>query len=352
MRRLVAHPSAAKEGAAGTGEPVNAAARGRYGNDWLRASPTHAGASEPSHRGFGISKRAALGILFAASLLANGMFVGGVVRQWSEIRPALVRVAKPWLRSPQPQQKAALASIAQLVRDQTFASEEARIVFVRDFVYRHSIHRIDEEHARYAFDTPKVLEMLWLNRGSGQPPHLSCGPRALAMQSVLDALQIASRVVMIFSDNETEVVSHTFLEVYDHETRRWSIQDADFNVHYINLDTLESASTIELVWGDPDRFIPRSPDHDGWEENRLAHVKRDYFEAMIQLSHLDGGRSAVLVNLDRFDPARRFPANDGMNFYEFAKRHYANPAFVTNHTLQAPPKLQLRNDSLGTRTRS
>jgi hypothetical protein len=302
---------------------------------------------EPRVRGSWLSGRVVgLGILLCVSLLANAVSVGMIARHWSEIRPVVARIAKQWLRPPLPQQTAALASIVQLVENQTFASEEERIVFVRDFVYRNSIHRIDEEHARYATDTPRVIAMLWSHRSGGPPPHLSCGPRAYAMKGLLDALGIPSRAVMIFSDNEQELVSHTFLEVYDRGTLRWSIQDPDFNVHYVNLETRETASTIELVWGDPDRFVPRSPERDGWEENRMAHVKRDYFEAMVHLTR-SAERSTVLVNADRFDPARRYPGNDGMSFYELAKRHYANPAFVTNHTFEPP-----RQHALATRTRN
>jgi len=64
-----------------------------------------------------------------------------------------------------------LDSINAYVQRQGFKTQADIIDFVREYVNRNSIHRIDAEHEAYAFNTPRVVSMLFEHdRGDGAPP--------------------------------------------------------------------------------------------------------------------------------------------------------------------------------------
>jgi hypothetical protein len=271
-------------------------------------------------------------IIAAGSLALNAMGAAGTWRLWPELRPLAAEVVRESRPAP-PGYERDLASIVGLVHAQRFATERERADFVRDWVHRNSVHQIDADHDRYAFDTRRVLSMVWSTyRDGAEPAHLSCGPRALLMRRILEELGIESRVTMVFTDDFSEVMSHTFLGVYDRDSKRWEIQDPDFNVYYESAATGLRASTLELVFGDLDDFVPRTPEKAGWSQTGLDRI-RPWFEAMMLVNHSQGGKSVVLVNRERFDTRRRFAGNGGVDFVEFAMKHYARPVLVENQSL-------------------
>ena len=212
---------------------------------------------------------------------------------------------------------------------QNFLSETARLDFIRQWVNQNSIHLIDKQHNKYAFNTPLVLAMLWKTHQTNQnPAHLSCGPRTLAMQAILNELGIQNRMVYIFTDNYPQVRSHTFLEVFNRETRQWEVQDPDFNLYYVNLQTQRRVATADLLWGDLETLVPASQAGMGWAVNEVVHLKQDYFEAMMYMDAAKVKKSIILINADKFQPTQVFEKNSNLTFYKFANKHYKQPIFI------------------------
>jgi len=225
----------------------------------------------------------------------------------------------------------ALQAIKSYIEAQSFSGETERIDFIRDWVNQNSIHLIDKAHDQYAFNTPKVLTMLWQTYLTDQSPaHLSCGPRALAMQAILNELGIQNRLVYIFTDNYDQVRSHTFLEVFNREVNKWEIQDPDFNLYYVDLRTQKRLATADLTWGDLDILVPQSATAQGWEENNVAFLKQDYFEAMMYPAQKKDDKFVILINHDRFDPEKIFKENRNVTFNTFANRAYKKPLMLVN----------------------
>ena len=222
-----------------------------------------------------------------------------------------------------------LIEIRNYLQSQRFHSETERIDFIRDWVYRNSIHKIDAEHDQYAGDTPRILFMLWRSyQTSKNYSHLSCGPRAHVMKAILDDLQIPNRIIMIFADNYFEINSHTFLEVFDRDTQNWEVQDPDFDISYIDIHNRKRLPGAGLIWGDLNSIIPISPGKKGWEQNHVARLKRDYFGAMMFINVWEGEKSVILINLDRFSADKFFQKDAVTSFYEFACQHYEYPIFI------------------------
>jgi len=222
-----------------------------------------------------------------------------------------------------------LKSIHAYLDTQNFRSETARIDFIREWVNQNSIHLIDKQHDKYAFNTPQVLSMLWATHQTKEnPAHLSCGPRTLAMQAILNELGIQNRMVIIFTDNYPQVRSHTFLEVFNRETLAWEIQDPDFNLYYTNLQTQARVATADLLWGNLETMAPSSQAGTGWEVNEVVHLKQDYFEAMMYMDYAKAKQSIILINANKFQPTEVFEKNSKLTFYKFANKHYKQPIFI------------------------
>jgi hypothetical protein len=266
------------------------------------------------------------------SLSANVFFATLIIYYWPSLRPTVVRIATPLLHPTTKEYQKSIEAIRQYIHSQEFASESDRIDFVRNWVYKNSIHKIDAQHREYAFNTPRVISKLWHTHLSKQDyAHLSCGPRAMAMKNILNSLGIRSRIISVFTDDYPQVYSHTFLEVLNAETKRWELQDPDFNIYYIDLETNKRIATSRLIWGDLDTVVPISKNKKGWKANNVEHLKQHFFEAMMYMNHLMGEKSVILINTGRFNAGKIFKKNGNVTFYEFVDRqHYGKPIFIEN----------------------
>ncbi len=230
----------------------------------------------------------------------------------------------------------AAARIAALAGSHAEASMPAQAQFAREFVFYHSIHQIDSEHARYAWDVSTVLDMLYRHYLTGRdPPHLSCGPRAIALKAVLDAMGTESRLVHVFTSDYDEIRSHTLLEAYDVDSARWVIEDPGYDVSYVDTATGEPVPLLGLVLGNAQSVVPVSRRGRGWKSNDVDCLLAHYFQAA-KYDSSDAAVDVIFVNTDRFSVTKRFPANDNMTFAEFSRKNYRRPVFVLSDAGRLP----------------
>jgi hypothetical protein len=101
-----------------------------------------------------------------------------------------------------------------------------RLDKVRSFINDHSIHKMDRT--------------FWLNHGNpaafadgllahvkglaAEPVHMECSTRTNLMQLILQALAYETRIAALF-DSNTNLSSHSFLEIMNPKTKRWETQD-------------------------------------------------------------------------------------------------------------------------------
>jgi len=211
------------------------------------------------------------------------------------------------------------------------STHEQRVQAALDFVHDNSEHRIDAEHDLHAFDTPRVLQWMWL-RHTGQRtdlPPLSCGPRASAMHTLLDELGISSRLVQVFSSRGDEVGAHRFLEVLDPRTSRWECWDPDNAVCYVEASTRERVGVEQLILQGSQQVVPRRGDLAGWEALQLGWLgEQDFAAVLFEAIDSEVGMQDPVILFDprRFDPDRRFA--DGESFRQWAQRMFGTCRFV------------------------
>jgi len=196
--------------------------------------------------------------------------------------------------------EAALLDIVSLVRSKNL-SPTGELDFVREFVYANSIHQIDLEHDEYAYNTPRVLSMLFAYyQSEGSPPHLACDTRVYAMEAIVATLGYDKRVIMFFTDEVGNIsAGHSVLEVLNPDSGRWEVQDPDYNVIFTDrFAPSYRLSATELLTMPLENIVAQSP-----IENQAADAQAilvpTYFEALVCLYR--GTESYALVNATRFE---------------------------------------------------
>jgi hypothetical protein len=278
-------------------------------------------------------------------LLVLIVFIGGVVVGVYKLPPyktmsSIKDVGLAALRTPTPVPsptaippaptpdagEAALLNIVSLIRDQ-YLSPTAELDFIREFVHVNSIHLIDEEFDEYAYNTPRVLSMMFAYfQSEGSAPHLACDTRVYAMEAIVAALDYDKRVIMFFSDEvDNFAAGHAVLEVLNPDSGRWEVQDPDYNVYFTRRDNpAYRLSATELLTMPPQEVEALSPDENLAVDAQTVLVPT-YFEAMVCLYR--GPESYALVNAKRFEAAKlqgQFPGETDayLLFRDYVWEHF------------------------------
>ncbi len=198
-----------------------------------------------------------------------------------------------------------------------------------EFVHDNSLHLIDSEHRKYAFNIPIVVNKLLLTY-SGQEnekPHLSCGPSSYVMREILTRFGIISRLIQVYSDEYDNVQGHRILEVFNPQEKKWEIWDPDYRVTYVDRYSKKPVGIMDLVFGDMSKIVPRNGFVEGWKETGTERLRTDYFKAFILESYTHGMiNSTIIINKAKFNVNKIF--SDGLTFEEWAVRHYQHPRFI------------------------
>jgi hypothetical protein len=197
-----------------------------------------------------------------------------------------------------------------------------------EYVHNNSLHLIDDEHRKYSGNIPHVLNKIYLaSEGDvSEKPHLSCGPRAYAMKTILSQFNIYSRLVQIYSDEYETHEAHRLLEVYNPDNQSWETWDPDYGVTYIDRQTNNSVDILSLVFLDKENFIPVGVSGEGWKKTKTEVIRDNYFESV--LFETDGGmtNAVIIVNTDLFNMEKVF--SSGLTFNAWAKKHYSSPRII------------------------
>ena len=209
----------------------------------------------------------------------------------------------------------------QIIEGKKAGNEQDLIDSIRNYVNRHSIHEEKSEEFRlYAFNTPVVIQKLVENFESGKsPPHLSCTPRAWAMRSILNDFGFKNRIIQLYFPGEDEMFSHTFLEVFNPETRLWEVHDPDINLIYV--DSLGNRLSIFAMKTKSEKgevFYPKRGNEKGWHLSYLKLSSPDNFK-IIAFRYLKERYLEDLVFIDQtqVNLDKRYSKNDNKNILEY-----------------------------------
>ncbi|MBU0859629.1 MAG: hypothetical protein KJ667_06805, partial [Alphaproteobacteria bacterium] len=181
---------------------------------------------------------------------------------------------------------------------------------IRLFVNRHSEHKIDEEFYTYWYNVPLMMAMIKAHATvpSSTPahplPHMECATRSAVMYHILQEVDIQTRVVVIYP-NENSTASHTFLEIYNPATKRWTIQDPDGNFYWRFKEGAQRAGVADLLRKPVHMTFTPCRDIHTCAYDDYADIITPYFAkaALINPTHAE---VTLLVNPQRFPHKRLF----------------------------------------------
>jgi len=214
-----------------------------------------------------------------------------------------------------------------------YRSPTAIIWATMEYVHNNSLHLIDHEYRKYAFNIPYVLNKMYLASVGdiNEKPHLSCGPRAYTMRAILNRFNIYSRLVQIYSDEYETHKSHRLLEVYNPDSQSWETWDPDFGVIYVDRENKKPVDILTLAFSDKNKFIPIGISSEGWKNTKTEHLKNNYFEAVLfekdsNIANNGMINAVIIVNTSSFDMNKVF--SSGLTFEEWTKKHYSYPRIM------------------------
>lgn len=215
-----------------------------------------------------------------------------------------------------------LEAIAEIIDGMESKDEADLFDNVREFVFRNSIHLIDDTYSTNANNPDLVLYMLLSHyRFAEEPPHLCGGLRNMLLKTILEFMGKRCRKVVIFSDEYYEFRSHTITEVFNSQTQTWEVHDADFDVCFINKNTNKRANIMQLVFEDFSNLVPVNK-HGlrGWKENGVNHLQW-YYKAFL-------ADNIFMINYLRCDLDKSFPHEDQKTFLELVKHYYPQAKII------------------------
>ena len=155
----------------------------------------------------------------------------------------------------------------------------ARLDKVRVFVNDNSIHKIDEAfRATHASGSFPASVLNYATGVSAEPPHMECSTRSNLMAGMLRSLGYRTRIVVVF-DTDTNLQSHTFIDVMNPTTELWESQDADYDIYWRrNGDRISVVDYSEEI----DKIEPCGRSNCGWN-----HTSREGFKAKKLRNYID-----------------------------------------------------------------
>lgn len=173
--------------------------------------------------------------------------------------------------------------IGSLVRDKAAAENLSLIDAAREWCRGNSIHAMDQWWTDHANDYSYVLEHMYktaVGDPTAETVELLCGNMVNVLAAVLGNLGITSRGIWLYRNNNDFHTGHTYLEVFNDATQKWEIQDADYNVYYVDLRTGQRASVADMMAApDADCFIPCNAQATGWFDTGAEPLRLASFHA-------------------------------------------------------------------------
>lgn len=127
---------------------------------------------------------------------------------------------------------------------------------LRELINAHSLHKIESESAPAADITEIMASLYSYAAGFDEsPPLLDAFERAAAYNHLLQAKGYKSRLVTLLEPSAA-FRTHKIVEIYNPRTRRWEMQDPDYNVFYTFRGSTQRVSVQDVLSQPLENFQP------------------------------------------------------------------------------------------------
>jgi hypothetical protein len=180
-----------------------------------------------------------------------------------------------------------------------------RIDKVRTFINDNSQHKIDQAfRANQGNAAAFAGGVLAHAKGEAEPVHMECSTRSNLMGRVLSALGYETRMVAIF-DSQTNLKSHSFLEVLNPKTGLWETQDADYDIYWRNIASTQRISLAEAAEA-IDEIEPCGREGCGWEHESREGIRAQKLKSYLDIITIKGKDVRYALYTSRADLSRTY----------------------------------------------
>ena len=147
--------------------------------------------------------------------------------------------------------------------------------------------REHSQHGPEAFKFPLYPPLMIEKMRNDKGYRATCGPFSVAYAGLLLSFDIPVRLVHVYPfSNDGNLVSHTFTEVWSESCQKWIIQDADWNIFWVDEEgsPLSAREVQKLVMPEadnPDRKIFMKRGDDQLEFTPVDSLKGTYFYRLV-----------------------------------------------------------------------
>lgn len=160
--------------------------------------------------------------------------------------------------------------IANLVRQMAADTGLSLPDAAREFLFANSVDASGDWWATYADDPFYCAEQMYktaIGDPDAETVELLCGNMVDMFSGVCSELGIQKRNVWLYSDYSDTVLGHTYNEIFNEATQKWEIQDANYNIYFIDIRTGARAGVEDMMRAtDIEFFVPHNASSSGWSE--------------------------------------------------------------------------------------
>lgn len=188
--------------------------------------------------------------------------------------------------------------------------------YIRNFVHKHSVHKIDGEFFSYWRNQNLILDKFY-DHAAGKKKgklHLECSTRTFIQEGLLRHLGYRTRSVDVYQFKEN-FPSHSFLEVFNPDSSQWEVHDPDYNVFWKNKETGNVASIEDLIRDGIVKYSPcvsKGVCGEALGTKKYKDIMRldTYFKLAVIIDR-DKNYRPLLVNKQGFDLQQAMPTSKG-----------------------------------------
>lgn len=216
-----------------------------------------------------------------------------------------------WLGTPQAEVN--VGRVLQIMKQANAKTFRDQVNYIRSFIIENSSFGSSSQKGfEYYFNRPNEALTAILahydDKSKPKPP-MECYSRTRLIMGLLARQGIMARRLILFSDRETILTSHTLFEIHNPDTQKWEVHDSNGDAYYMK-GKKQVLSMEDLLFCDLSQVMPcQTPQKCGWKHFPGLKEGIERFGVILYDYSYDGQPDRIIINKRKFDVQKKFQAS-------------------------------------------